>query len=134
MGAIEDCRCLRWSDRHLGRSRHALPSGYSGLWRGLKYRIEYAAATRPCVHRVDALRRAEDSGFIQGDTDLGPGLTIVGASQDAGAEVRMEGRHEDDAAVVRSIDLHLPVQVLVLVDLFPPAPGRSFATLRFFFR
>jgi hypothetical protein len=27
VGAVEDCRCLRRSDRHLGRSLHARPSG-----------------------------------------------------------------------------------------------------------
>src|SRR5271154_4608677 len=34
----------------------------------------------------------------------------------------MEPRHEDDAAVVRLIDLHLSVRVLVAVDLCPRAP------------
>ncbi len=34
----------------------------------------------------------------------------------------MEPRHEDDAALVRLIDLHLPVWVLVAVDAFPCAP------------
>jgi hypothetical protein len=67
-------------------------------------RIECAAATCPCVHRVDTFSRAEDSGFIHGDADAGPRLTIVGASQDARTGVRIERRHENDPAVGRLID------------------------------
>jgi hypothetical protein len=54
----------------------------------LKCRSEQATATRPCVHRVDAFGSAEDSGLIRGDADASPYRTIVGASQDAGAQVK----------------------------------------------
>src|SRR5262252_9194886 len=34
----------------------------------------------------------------------------------------MEARHEDDAAIVWLIDLHLPVRVFVAIDLRPRPP------------
>jgi hypothetical protein len=40
IGTVEDCRCYRWSNRHLGRSSHARPTGYSGLCCRLKSRID----------------------------------------------------------------------------------------------
>jgi len=119
---------LQWPSKRCSGCRRRLSlfgplrSPSSELRRRLKRGIDYAAAARPCKHRVDTFGCAENSGLIHGDTDSGPGLTIVSASEDAGAEVRMEPRHKDAATVARLIDLHLPVWVLVALDPCPRAP------------